>query len=296
MKQSATFLTPVFYLFVGFSLFFLGCNNSPETDTDIVIDETSEGNLEHAKDMMYLVPSPIETVMLLHRAGAQYDSKLLNKVENASNYETQLERTVNLGIYAADLSYASIFDMTQESMFYVSVCKKLAEGLGIMNAFDKNTIERMENNINDRDSMLRIISDVYLIADAYLKENENESASALIIAGGWLEGLHIAVGVAKNSTDNEDLLDRIAEQKYALENLIALLSSYSQNEDLSTMLADLMLIKAEFDKLEVTEEEADSGDNEDLTVIGDSYTINISPEQFKSIDNQLNTVRNKYIQ
>lgn len=275
-----------------------GSDSESNSAREDLLNDSSDDRLNKAKDMLYLVPSPIETVMLLHRAGASYDGQALNRVDNMSKYETKMEKSLNLGIYGADLSYASMFDMTQDAMFYVQACKNLAEGLGIMNAFDEATIARMEENINDRDSMLRIISDTYWIADSYLKENESVSTSAMIVAGGWIEALHIATSVAKNSKNSEDMVQRIGEQKYALDNLVALLSSYEQTDDIKAVYTDMMLIKSEFDKLEVIS--VDSEDSIDpktgVTTVGETYKIIITPQQFNDISAKLNTVRNKYIE
>ena len=45
--------------------------------------------------------------------------------------------------FGADLSYASVFNHTQESMFYTSCAKKLADRLGVLSAFNDSTLEVM---------------------------------------------------------------------------------------------------------------------------------------------------------
>ena len=154
---------------------------------DIVLEQQEEkemviNKVEEVKSIFYTLPSPIETASLLQKAGAKYDGSILNPVINISRYELASMKALNLGIYGSDLSCASVFDQTQEVMFYLSSCKKLADGLGLEKAFDTETMKRMEENINNKDSLLQLISDSYWLADSYLKENDRSNLSALIIS------------------------------------------------------------------------------------------------------------------
>jgi len=89
-----------------------------------------------SKLIFYTLPSPLETAMLIKRSGAVYDEDLLNPVTSVNQYQTNLKMALNLGIYSADLSYASLFDQTQTTIQYIGVAKKLADGLGILQAID----------------------------------------------------------------------------------------------------------------------------------------------------------------
>ena len=290
------------------SVFFCGCPSGQqgnideqalsEAETDIAEKGSLEAKVTQAKNMLYLIPSPIETAMLLHKAGAEYDSDIVNAPQNVSKYDTKRSKSINLGIYGADLSYANMFEQSQEAMFIVSAAKKLAEGIGVMKAFDQSTMDRMEQNINDRDSMLHIISDVYWIADAYLKENENSTTAALVVVGGWIEGLWIAVSVAKNNTENQDVRKRIAEQKYALDNLIGLVSNYDEDEDIKYILKDLSDLKVTYDKLEIVKSKSDHSTDPEtgIMTIGGIKEVKMTEEQFTEIAEKVISIRTKYIE
>lgn len=292
---------------VSVLLLFAGCNGEGSSDENNDIDTTDITNhsnqssdflADKAKKIFYMVPSPIETAALLKKAGANYDMDILNPIENVSKYETIRSKALNLGIYGADLSYVSIFDQTQETMLYVSCTKRMADDLGITSAFDSKKMERIEENINRKDSMLNIISDSYWIADAYLKENQRANISAMIITGGWIEGLYIATRLAGNSVSNSGLVKRIAEQKYSLDNLYALVNSYEKSEDINVILKDINALKAIFDELEIV---STSGENTTdpetgVTTIGSSKEIKITEEQLASITSTVESIRNKYIE
>lgn len=252
---------------------------------------------QKTKSIFYSIPSPMETATLLKEAGAEYDKDILNDVLNVDKYTAASKQALNLGVYGADLSYASVFNNTQESMFYTSCAKKLADRLGVSNAFNDSTIERMEANRNERDSLLDIISETYWMVDAYLKENGRDNISAMMIAGGWVEGLYIATQVTKTN-DTPAMRQRIAEQKLGLGDLIALVGTYDDGDAaLGAVLADLKALHALYEAVpfganatgEVKQEEG-------VAVIGGGGPpATLTDEQLIAIRDKAAAVRANYI-
>lgn len=264
--------------------------------TDPVADSIKAAS---AEKIFYSIPSPIETASLLKRAGAQYDKEVLNKLENKDRYATVKGRALNLGVYGADLSYTAIFDKAQESMLYLSVAKNLADGLGITKAFDSERISKLEENLNNRDSMLTLITDSYWETDAYLKENDRGNVSALIILGGWVEGLYIASAMERalaKSGKNEEIKNRIAEQKLSLESLIQLIESYNSPDTFGELLTGLKELKTIYDSISITPEgESKVASGEAVPTIGISTTINITDDQLAQIASKVAEIRTKII-
>jgi tRNA splicing endonuclease len=188
-----------------------------------------------------------------------------------------------------------MFDQQQQSILYLSAARGLAKKLNVEDAIDNNIIERVNENRNNRDSLLTIVSDAYWSLNGYLKEGEREEVSALVIVGGWIEGLYLATSHA--TPDNEALNQRIAEQKYSLKDLIALVSSYENAEDLAPVKADLMEIQALFDQVEINKEKTETSKDESGTmVIGGASSTNVSDATMESIQAKIQEVRNQYIQ
>lgn len=277
------------------------CGSSSTDNDTITGDESVTGNDQvkdtKAQNVFYSIPSPIETTSLLKGAGAKYNVKYLNPPENVDKYSTVAQKALNLGVYGSDLSFTSIFDQTQESMLYLRCTNKLAGSLGISGAFDEKMTGRVESNMENRDSLLAIISDSYWTADSYLKDNGQPGVSALIIAGGWIEGLFIACQIA-NDTKNEDIATRIGEQKLSLNNLVALLEEQkSNNAGITEVLGPLTELKKIFDAIEVkTAETQVSTDKEKgVTTVGNGASFKLTPEQLKSISDKAAEIRNKII-
>lgn len=180
----------------------------------------------------------------------------------------------------------------------MGVCKKLADGLGITGAINENTVKRMEKNLNNKDSLLSIISDTYLETDVYLKNNDRAGVSALVVAGGWIEGLYISTSIAEQNAKNEAIIKRIAEQKLILENLIGLLESNEADENIPEIMTDLKALKGVFDNIkmtEVPEAEVKTDTVNKKTVIGSNGELSLSPEQLKDISTRITAIRNKIV-
>lgn len=257
------------------------------------LDEQSVERAERAQKVFQTIPSPYETALLFEESGIGYNAENLNPVENVNTYTTSVQHALNLGVYGADLSYANIHDQSQESMFYMNCSKKMADALGVAGAFTAEAIERIEENMNNRDSMMTIVSDAFWTCDAYLKENGQDNLSALIIAGGWLEGLYIGTRGIQGENPSEDLMKRIAEQKYSLDNLIDLLDSYD-DADVKKIAEKLVTLKLSFDKVE--EHESETTVSEDVVpTIGGGSTLNYTPETIQEISTTIESIRNEII-
>ncbi len=223
---------------------FVACSSNNDSADNAGIDTVAQNALkDEARKVFFSLPSPMELSNILQKSGAKFDKTALHDAKLADKYSTNSSRALNLGVFGADLSYTSVFDQTQETMIYLKAAQKLTDALGISSAFNKSSVERIEKNMNNKDSLMNIISESYLATDAFLTENERQNVSALIIAGGWVEGLYIATKMAQAAPDNAVVKSRIAEQKLSLENLIGLLSSYQNDESVKTILGSLNDLK-----------------------------------------------------
>jgi hypothetical protein len=282
--------TNFFASFISLSLILTSCGSSSDSSLEGAIDTTNinfhEKNVK-AQNIFNSIPSPIETTGLLKEAGVKYNAKYLNPVDNVSKYSSLSDKALNLGVYGSDLSFTSMFDQTQESMLYLRCTNKLAASLGINGSFDENTTARLEANVDNKDSLLTIISDSYWSADSYLRQNGQPGVSSLIVAGGWIEGLYIATQIA-NVTKNEAIINRIGGQKVSLDNLIALLESYkTDNEGIDGVLKQLAELKVIFDTIPGGASALDST----ATAKDNKTAVVVSPEVLKQISDKAAQIR-----
>ncbi len=291
--------TSIFRIFSAFiiAFFLLSCGGNKQDDT-IAGDEKTATEKESkdtlVQSIFYSVPSPIETATLIQKTGVPYNKDYLNDINNVSKYTTTGGKALGLGVYGTDLSFTSIYDQTQESMLYLKCANNLSSGLGISNAFDQSTADRIEANKGNKDSLLGIISESFWTADSYLKDNERPGTSSLIIAGGWIEAVYIATKIAESSK-NQDIVLRIAEQKFTLDNIVKMLKKYDFDATIADVYKDLMDIKSVYDQVTLTKSAYSTATDSKsgITTVGGKNQLNMTPEQLKTISEKINTLRTK---
>ncbi|RLD61675.1 MAG: hypothetical protein DRJ01_07500 [Bacteroidetes bacterium] len=294
-----------FLTFVTISMFIYSCTSdekdkkvNEKIQESINEDEKLTNDFNKAKQIFYALPSPIETTMLIKRAETTFDGTILNPIENSVKYNTSKSKALNLGIYGADLSYASLFDQTQTSIKYLSTSKTLAEELGLMNIVDKNFADRLESNVNNRDSCMEIISEIFTNSNSSLKENGRPEIATMIIVGGWIEGLYIATQLTKKSQNNNELIDRIVDQKISLNTLINLLEEYKDSKSINSILADMYSIKSVYDEIQIVSSKIEPiTDNETkITTLKAKTDIFMSDKIFNKLCTKVDSIRSNIIQ
>jgi len=220
------------------------------TEASIMKDLEGAGNIFKYNNILFSLPSPYQISLLLEQSGIPYNKDILHTTRKASDYVDNFSKAVNFGIYGADLGYINIYGQTQDAASYFAVLKIISQDIGLYNAMDKPTIQRIEANIENRDSLLSIVSNTYRKIDNYLKSNDRENTGALILAGGWVESIYILTQQIQ-ANPNSELMARISEQKRPLENLIKLLVPYSnESKDFYFLVDRLIDLAYTFDEIE----------------------------------------------
>ena len=293
------------FMLIIISALVIGCKSGgkgdkePEFDVDMAeIDEALFDNINQAKQIFYSMPSPLETAMLVKSAGAPYNEDLLNSIDNAGNYTTNRSMALNLGIYTCDLSFASLYDQTQTSISYMSAAKKMADGLGILDAISEETLERLEENVNNREMIMDIVSETFMNTSSYLQENNRHALSSIVLVGGWVEGLYLATKlVTEGSFEGNKLVTRIIDQKLSLNIVMKLLEEQESNPDVANILEDMNQLKAIYEKITVTTSEisAEKDEETQVTTLKSATQNNFTPELFAELSAKIESIRESYI-
>ncbi|MBN2756621.1 MAG: hypothetical protein JXR51_05530 [Bacteroidales bacterium] len=293
-----------FYLLVGFisSLLLVNCNNDENgTDESEQIDSSLRENptLVKVNNRLFSVPSPFQVSVLVKNNKIPYNKKLLNPISNQTNYSTNFKQALNLGVYGADLSYLNIYEQLPDAAAYFAVVKVLSKELGIISTLDQKTIKRIEDNNNNKDSLLLILSNIYRDADAYLFNNDRNEIGLLILSGGWIESLYVMTKIL-DKYNNQDIINRIGEQKYPLDNLIELLRPYYGNisDEFDGFLEELVDLATIFDGvvIQYTFEEPIVDVNNKLTTINSKTKTIINDYQLQKISENITKMRAKIIE
>ena len=291
-------------LFISFSVLLVSCKSgtrsegSGEFEASGALDAETQEQLNTAKRIFYSLPSPLETAMLIKNAGAAYNEELLNPTSNTARYITSKGKALSLGIYSTDLSYASLFDQTQATLDYIGAAKEMADGLNILDAIDEETIEILEENINNREMIIDIISETLMNSSSFLKENGMEATASIVLVGGWMEGLYIATNLVDDSKLKENkLVERIVDQKLSLDIIVNLLMQSSEDEDAMAVLEDVNTLKAIFDKITIEQGEVTAVEDTEtnVTTLQSDSSIKIPKDVFRELKAKVSEIRSSYI-
>ena len=252
----------------------------------------NESSILKVGDKLFNLPSPVETAMLIEEIGGDFMEQLMSPAPDATKYSTKNAQAMNLGVYGADLGYALIYNQSQQAFTLLANCKKLGGELGISPSLYTTLMKRFENNMDNRDSLLIMIAQLNSLSEEYLKENQSEDISALILYGGWVESLYFTTQLTAQMNDTK-LRSRVGEQKNSLENLIGLIDQSNINGDLDGIIEDLKELKTIFDKVEYSYEwvEPENKPDQKLTIIQSKSSVNISNEVLKEITDKIFEIR-----
>ncbi len=293
-------------LFLMLGMILTGCNlgkksegeGSGDFEASGALDAETQEQLNTAKRIFYSLPSPLETAMLIKNAGAAYNEELMNPVSNSSRYITSKSKALNLGIYSTDLSYASLFDQSQATLDYIGAAKEMADGLNILDAIDEETVTQLEEQINNRDAIIDIISETLMNSSAFLKENDLEGTASVVLVGGWVEGLYIATNlVNENDLDDNKLVERIVDQKLSLDIMVNLLESSPEDADAQAVLEDVKALKTIFDKITIDQGEVTAVEDPEtnVTTLKSESSIKITNRVFTELKTKVIEIRSRYI-
>ncbi|MBR6082848.1 MAG: hypothetical protein IKP62_07985 [Salinivirgaceae bacterium] len=250
------------------------------------------------KKIFFNLPSPVEITQTLLKTEEPFNGDMLNSADNLEKYNTSSSLALNFGIYGADLCYCRVYDQLQEAINYLSVIKKVTEKLQIPEEEGSETINRIEQSLENRDSIFYIISDTYARADSYLKENERDMTASLILAGAWIEGMYFATTLAAQPDAKDDIINNIVDQKYTVANLVNLLNTYNETPEVSSLIDDFNKVQDIYNSIEVTYDKSVvvNTDQEDhVTSIDAPVTVNMTKEQLKEIADLIKGIRSKII-
>lgn len=308
MKTNSTFLNISSKILVGCSLgLMVACSSnttSSESSGNQLLEDVKEDSarqesdftLNGARNLIISLPSPIETAALLQQSGAVFNESILNSPNAYSNYVTTEQKALNLGIYGTDLSYCALFGQSQTSLVYMAGIKKISDELQISEAFSPELMNRFEANLSNKDSIIEVVTETYWASKEYLERDDRENVSTLVVTGSWVEGLYLACEVSKSVENNSGIIQRIAEQKYSINNLITLLERFENDPVNKDILNELYGLQKIFNSLNVVRTSSNTVTNENgVAVIGGKKEIEISTEQLEQIIEIVTKIRSNFI-
>lgn len=218
------------------------CGNR-STDNSSKRPEISEALIEQeVEKYIYPLPSTFEVTNMLNEIEASYIFDIANDPDKAGSYFTEKSRAVNLGIYIADLAYATTYNQTSEIQDYFRAIERLTRELDLTAALPGNLPEQISENINNKEELINIVTHVFQNAYSFLNEQGRTELSYLVLAGTVYEGLYLTTNISENTFQNPRLIEVILFQKQHIRELGELMDEYQDSEILRETRQDISAI------------------------------------------------------
>jgi hypothetical protein len=258
--------------------------------------------IETIKQVYHLSPSPAEMLSVIDVAELSFDVGLLNPPGNMDNYLDTKSQTISLGIYITDLAYAALFGRHEETLDYLDVVRTMAEQIRVTGAIDDELIDNARNNVEYLDSLFNISNEAFINMLFFCERNDRPNTVIMLSAGAFIESLFLAVNLVGENGQADYILQHLADQKYALDNLLMFAESMKdQDPNVAAVIEDMNPIREIYDDITIVagtttvETEKAADDQPKKLVIGGGSKPTLSRKEFENLKKTTVELRNKLV-
>ncbi|MBS1944972.1 MAG: hypothetical protein JST98_07170 [Bacteroidetes bacterium] len=245
---------------------------------------------------LYQMPTPNELFQIVRSMSGDGQKQMMTPARYVDRYATTAKKALNFGVYATDLVYASTYKITSEVVRYYLSCKKLGDELGLSGSFTDQDFARLERNLVRGDSLDVISNGAYERAYRKMQDDRMGPTLSLVLAGGWIESMHLVTRQVLHVDAQDPLVQRVAEQKAGLDQLVDMMAQYKEDTAVARIREGLLKLRDTYDTFPVLRTEHQGTSPSGRPVLGEDVTVVITPEGFRKLAADLETLRDSIIQ
>ena len=232
------------------SVVFTSCKNRAAEKQK---EESERDKIPYLEDQIeknvYPLPTSSEVIKMLTDLEVGYIIGISNPVENTKRYFSSTTRAINLGVYGADLSYATLYNMQQEVINFMSAISSLANEINMSKIYDEGLYENIKQNFDNRDTLVNILNKAFNETYGYLYDNDQQNLALLVVGGAWVEGMYLTTHVSEAAYQVAGISKVLIEQKKSFELFLELTKAYSTDPSVSDFVKVLEPIKKVYEGL-----------------------------------------------
>jgi hypothetical protein len=188
---------------------------------------------------VYPLPTSASVIRMLTQLEVGYIIGISNPVDNSKKYFSSTTRALNLGVYGADLSYATLYNMQQEVINYLNTIRLLSNELNMSKIYNEELYDKIKVNFDNRDELVKILTKAFNDTYTYLSENEQQSLALLVVGGAWVEGMYLTTHVSDAAYQVAGISGVLLEQKKSFDLFIDVTKPYASDPSISDFLKTL---------------------------------------------------------
>jgi hypothetical protein len=201
------------------------------------------------EENVYPLPTSAEVIKMLTDLEVGYIIGISNPVENTKKYFSSTTRAVNMGVYGADLSYATLYNMQQQVINYLDAIRSLANELNMSKIYNVALYDTIKKNYDNRDELVRILTAAFNDTYVYLSDNDQQALALLVVGGAWVEGMYLTTHVSEAAYQVAGISRVLLEQKKSFELYLEITQPYSNDPSVSDFVKKLDPVKKVYEGL-----------------------------------------------
>jgi len=154
-----------------------------------------------------------------------------------------------MGGFGADLSYATLYNISQEVIDYLDAIRSLASELNMSKIYDQTLYDKIKVNFDNKDALVNILKEAFDNTYKYLVDNEQESLALLVVGGAWVEGMYLTTHVSEAAYQIAGISKNLLEQKKSFLLYLDITKPYENDPLVGEFLKKLQPMKVVYDRL-----------------------------------------------
>jgi hypothetical protein len=230
-------------LLIGF-ICFTSCKDNATGKKQKKIEMEQVKTIENQiEENVYPLPTSAAVIKMLTELEVGYIIGISNPVENIKKYFSSTTRAINLGVYGADLSYASLYNIQQEVINYLNAIRSLSNELNMSKIYNEELYNKIKQNFDKRDELVKILTGAFNDTYSYLSENDQQPLALLVVGGAWVEGMYLTTHVSDAAYQVAGISRVLLEQKKSFELFLEITQPYGTDPSLSDFIKLLDPVK-----------------------------------------------------
>lgn len=182
---------------------------------------------------VYPLPTSAAVIKMLTELEVGYIIGISNPVENTKKYFSSSTRAINLGVYGADLSYATLYNMQQEVINYLNAIRSLSNELNMSKIYNEDLYDKIKQNFDNKDELVKILTSAFNDTYSYLSDNDQQPLALLVVGGAWVEGMYLTTHVSEAAYQVAGISKVLLEQKKSFELFLEITKPYASDPSVS---------------------------------------------------------------
>jgi uncharacterized membrane-anchored protein YhcB (DUF1043 family) len=243
-KMKKIFAGVIITMLIISSVAYTSCKNRAAQKEQQQEEVDQVGKIEkQIESNVYPLPTSAEVIKMLTDLEVGFIIGISNPVENVKKYFSSTTRAINLGVYGADLSYATLYNMQQEVINNMSAIRSLANELNMSKIYNEELYEKIKQNFDNRDQLVSILTSAFNDTYSYLADNDQQPLALLVVGGAWVEGMYLTTHVSEAAYQVAGISKVLLEQKKSFELYMEITQPYINDASVSDFVKQLEPIK-----------------------------------------------------